>query len=753
MDTFSFDDFGALAGEVTTGLPQLTQVPPTQTVSGQYLNSTTNSHLLDLFNGRVNVNPAATVNSQVQPPRHRQAVHVDDSRTVAEEHKAHSPMYHYYFNAVSATSSSADTKHDIEPSSTDSSTKKAICASSSSTINTSPTLVSAIGQPLNNALSNVSVSRAQPAACRPPLVPQDSTSSIECCHSEKRVHNVRRTTSPEHVQLMARSHPAEGGSSARLLSKEASGIADSEALVEPFRLSDDSGILQTDTANSSFVSDASDNSTEPHHTDEFVLDEEASEDIRSLLVGGYSIEQALEILQWEGGSGSSAVTPTQSSVSSSNCDVSTPEQKWTQPVSASHHMDQAGYRFSRDSSDGRRSGGKYFTAPPLLAVEQSPTLRRAASRQQLSARDQTASEQDASVRSGEIKSEAEAHLTSIIESAVITHSSLHSYPPPNKSGMDLRNSFARQNPVKAVNDHQSGATRLTDSSLDSSSQSTTATKKESPHFPSPPTSYPVNLLRIDTTRSPAQAYTTHLAAVAALNADSPVAGDDTVAVSRVQRKALSTSNIIIPKGNHSRSFYQSPLTRITAADRPLYEPNLYVTSAHDTSPDIDAPSFDRSKFSPAGRGPNQSAVPSVGAVLTPHDVLLIRHLSLQGVPLQHAVTSVLSAKLIDPGAFHVTSSETGLFERVTNSPALTKYEMSSNDSCASFDQGEHRRLLKVSPATTRYLSLSSSRSEMEVNNTAVRNSVTRSDRGGGGGGVLKRVMSFFGGSGNGNGSV
>jgi hypothetical protein len=77
---------------------------------------------------------------------------------------------------------------------------------------------------------------------------------------------------------------------------------------------------------------------ENKNTDEFVLEDETeggASDIRSLLMGGYSIEQALDILRWEGGSGSSvssAVTPIQSSVSSSNCDVTTPEQRWSQPV-------------------------------------------------------------------------------------------------------------------------------------------------------------------------------------------------------------------------------------------------------------------------------------------------------------------------------------------------------------------------------------------------------------------------------------
>jgi hypothetical protein len=90
---------------------------------------------------------------------------------------------------------------------------------------------------------------------------------------------------------------------------------------------------------------------------------------------------------------------------------------------------------------------------------------------------------------------------------------------------------------------------------------------------------------------------------------------------------------------------------------------------------IQEPSFvSLTRFSPeAGVVHN----PSLGAALTPEDVLLIRHLSLQGVPLQEAVSSVLGAKLLDPGAFQPSRKQkeesvtktTGLFERVTNSPS------------------------------------------------------------------------------------
>ncbi len=57
-------------------------------------------------------------------------------------------------------------------------------------------------------------------------------------------------------------------------------------------------------------------------------------------------------------------------------------------------MAESEYRFSRDSSDGRRAGGKYYTAP--IVLEKHPELRSSASQVQGSSLwDQTASERDA----------------------------------------------------------------------------------------------------------------------------------------------------------------------------------------------------------------------------------------------------------------------------------------------------------------------------------------------------------------------
>jgi hypothetical protein len=113
------------------------------------------------------------------------------------------------------------------------------------------------------------------------------------------------------------------------------------AFFEPlFPMEDISSFASTSSACTAKSAISSTRINSKEHNDEFVLDEEEGgddgvSDIRSLLMGGYSIEQAMDILRWEGGSGgslSTAVTPTQTSITSSNCDVSTPEQKWSQPV-------------------------------------------------------------------------------------------------------------------------------------------------------------------------------------------------------------------------------------------------------------------------------------------------------------------------------------------------------------------------------------------------------------------------------------
>jgi hypothetical protein len=152
------------------------------------------------------------------------------------------------------------------------------------------------------------------------------------------------------------------------------------------------------------------------------------------------------------------------------------------------------YRFSRDSSDGRRAGGKYYTAPTVLEVKQPES----------SLWDQTASERDAMGMGG--------------GQVILSVQSSYAFPPSSRGP---------QHTIFAAQNQQIEATRCTYQRVGGSQQ---------PLSSSPPCSFPLDLLSIDTTRSPAVA--SNLAAVMALNEESPVEGVKAGALCGAQRKAL-----------------------------------------------------------------------------------------------------------------------------------------------------------------------------------------------------------------------